>query len=270
MTMRGPSAEARAKVADRLTERLREVGSRKAAEVGSDLFAAATVVRGEARVRRALTDVSVGGEAKSALTHALFDGKVDEISVDVLATAAAQRWTATIDLADTLEVVGVEALVRSADDAGRVADELFSVQRLLEANPDLRRALGDPARDTNDKQALLRGLLENRTMASTLRLVELAVTSQNRTIAMAMAEYERIAAAIDGSRVATVRSARQLSEREQTRLTDALRRQYSSAVHLNLVVDPELVGGLRVEIGDDVIDGSVASRIDGAKRALVG
>jgi F-type H+-transporting ATPase subunit delta len=166
--------------------------------------------------------------------------------------------------------MGVEALIRSAEDARRVADELFAVQRLLESSSDLRRALDDPARSTEDKQALLRKLLENRVIASTLRLAELAVTSQNRTVAIALAEYERIAAAVDGSRVATVRSARQLSEREQTRLTDALRKQYSSTVHLNLVVDPELVGGLRVEIGDDVIDGSVASRIDGAKRALVG
>ncbi len=270
MTMRGPSAEARATVTRRLTECLQEVGSRKAAQVGSELFAVATVVRAEPRLRRALTDVSASGEAKSGLAHALFDGKIDEMSVELIATAATQRWTATIDLADTLELVGVEALIRSADDARRVADELFSVQLLLEENPDLRRALADPARDTGDKQALLRGLLENRTLSSTLRLVELAVTSQNRTIAMALAEYERIAAAVDGSRVATVRSARRLSESEQSRLTDALRRQYSRDVHLNLVIEPELVGGLRVEIGDDVIDGTVASRLDGAKRALVG
>jgi F-type H+-transporting ATPase subunit delta len=270
MTMRGPSAEAREKVADRLAECLREVDSGKAAQVGSELFGAATVVRGEPRLRRALTDVSVAGQARSALARGLFDGKVDEVSVDLLATAAAQRWTATRDLADTLEVLGVEALVRSADDAGRVADELFAVLRMLEANPELRRALGERARDTQDKQALLRGLLEDRTTAQTLRLVELAVTSQNRTIAMALAEYERIAAAVDGSRVATVRSARQLSEREQSRLTDALTKHYSSAVHLDLVIDPELIGGLRVEIGDDVIDGSVASRLDGARRALVG
>jgi F-type H+-transporting ATPase subunit delta len=270
MSLRGPSADSRAKVADRLTEGLREGDSAKAAQVGSELFAVANVVRDEPRLRRALTDVSMDGEAKSALAHALFDGKADEVSVDLLAIAAAQRWTATVDLPDTLEVLGVEALVRAADDAGTVADELFAVERLLEANAELRQAMADPARTTQDKQGLLRDLLENRLMAPTLRLVELAVTSQNRTIGLALAEYERIAAAVNGSRVATVRSARQLSEREETRLTAALRKQYSSAVHLNLVVDPELVGGLRVEIGDDVIDGTVAGRVDDARRRLAG
>jgi F-type H+-transporting ATPase subunit delta len=268
--MRGPSAEARARVAARLTERLGGAASSDAAQVGGELFAVATIVREEPRLRRVLTDVSVDDQAKSALAHGLFDGKVDETTVDVLTTAAAQRWTATHDLADTLELLGVDALVRASDDARRVADELFAVQRLLEANPELRRALGDPARGSEDKQALLHGLLQNRMMAATLRLVELAVTSQNRTIAMALAEYEQIAAGVDGTRVATVRSARGLSEREQTRLTEALRKQYSSAVHLNLVVDPELVGGLRVEIGDDVIDGTVVGRIDDARRRLAG
>jgi F-type H+-transporting ATPase subunit delta len=268
--MRGPSAEARVRVAARLAQRLAEVDSSKAAQVGSDLFAAATVVRREPRLRRALTDVSVEGRAKAALVHAVFDGKVDEVSVDLVAAAAEQRWTATTDLPDTLEVMGVDALVRSAGDARRVADELFAVQRLLGSNSELRRAVGDPARSTQDKQALLRGLLEGRTSPSTSRLVELAVTSRHRTIELALAEYEQVAAAVDKSRVATVRSARRLTEQEQSRLTEALGRQYSSAVHLNLVVDPRLVGGLRVEIGDDVIDGSVASRIDGAKRALVG
>ncbi len=41
-------------------------------------------------------------------------------------------------------------------------------------------------------------------------------------------------------------------------------------MHLNLVVDPTIIGGMRVEIGDDVIDGTVSSKLDEARRRLAG
>lgn len=270
MNLRGPSTEAHARLGDRLLSDVGHVEPQKAADVGDQLLALAGVVRREPRLRRAFTDVSAEPEAKSRLAANLFGSKLDDVTLGLLSTAVEQRWTATSDLADSLEDVGVEALVRSAGDAGRVADELFSVERLLVEAHDLRNALTDPSRSTSDKQQLLRSLLENRVLASTGRLVEQAVASGHRTVSLALAEYQRVAARVDKGRVATVRSARPLADSEQRRLEDALRRQYSSAVHLNLVVEPALVGGMRVEIGDDVIDGSVLTKLDDAKRALVG
>lgn len=270
MNLRGPSAEARSRLEDRLVDDLGEVGSRKAAEVGEQLLALADLIRHEPRLRRAFTDVSAEPEAKAQLARALFDGKVDPLTLGLFSAAVEQRWTATADLPDSLEDVGVETLVRSSGDAGRVADELFSVERLLVEEHGLRNVLADPSRSSADKQGLLRSLLEKRVLVSTERLVEQAVSGGHRTISLALAEYQKVAARVDKGQVATVRSARALDDSEQRRLEEALRKQYSSAVHLNLVVDPDLVGGVRVEIGDDVIDGSVSNRLDDAKRALVG
>ena len=64
--------------------------------------------------------------------------------------------------------------------------------------------------------------------------------------------------------------ARALSASDQERLAAALTRQYGRPVHLNIVIDPEVLGGLRVEIGDDVIDGTVVSRLDDARRKIAG
>ena len=269
-SLRGPSADAAQRLESQLSDAIGSVGARKTAEIGQDLLGLADVVRREPRLRRVVTDISLDDSAKAELVRSLFGGKVADESAEILATGAAQRWTSPGDLADSLELLGVQTTVRSADDPGRVADELFSVSRALTENPELRNALGDPARTAEDKRALLGGILENRVLASTLRLVEQAVAGTHRTVALAVAEYQKVAASVQGERVATVRSARPLDEGDQNRLRTALGRQYGRDIHLNLVVQPELIGGMRVEIGDDVIDGSVASRLDDARRKLAG
>ena len=87
---------------------------------------------------------------------------------------------------------------------------------------------------------------------------------------MALEAYEKVAAAVHSQRVARCTSRRSSATSEQTRLQQALSRQYGREVHVNVVVEPGLLGGMRVEIGEDVIDGTVAARLDDARRRLAG
>ncbi len=270
ISLRGSSAEALTLLRDQLTEAIGRVGSRKTAEVGDDLLGLADVLRSEVALRRTVTDVSVDGEAKQSFVRGLFEGQVDPISVDLLAAAVAQRWTATRDLPDTLEHLGVDTVVRSADDAARVAEELFEVGRLLADHRDLRDTLADPARTAQDKGDLLEGLLAGKTLSSTARLVRQALKGSYRTAGAALEAYQKVAAGVHGESVAQVRVAEELPVADRERLQAALARQYGRPVHLNVVIDPDVIGGIRVEIGDDVIDGTVASRLDDARRRLAG
>jgi F-type H+-transporting ATPase subunit delta len=193
------------------------------------------------------------------------------VSLDVVGAAFGRRWTAARDLADTLEHLGEVAVVRSAgEDSGRLADELFLVSRTVNDSAELRDALSDPARSADDKQTLVRSLLDGKALPATVALVEQALEGTYRTVGVALANYQEVAADVHGERVATVRVAHPLSDADRQRLTDALSRQYDRAVHLNVVVDPEVIGGIRVEIGNHVIDGTVASRLDDARRRLAG
>jgi F-type H+-transporting ATPase subunit delta len=220
-----------------------------------------------------LTDVSVGSDAKSGLVRQVFAGSLSEPGLDLAAEAAAQRWAAVRDLADTLERLAVVAVVRGAESDGEadaVEEQLFTVQRLVADNPGLRDALGDPSRAVEDKQQLLRSLLEGRAARGTIQLVEQAVTGSHRTVGLAIEAYQRLAATERERLVALVRVARPLSGTESERLKAALTREYSRQVDLNVLVDPDVLGGVRVEVGDDVIDGTVSSRLDAARRKLAG
>lgn len=242
-----------------------------AQRVGAGLFALASVLRAEPSLRRVATDVSVSGDAKAGLVRDIFGGKADQAAVDLLARAVDHRWTATRDLADALEHLGVVATVRSAgDQVDRLAGELFSFGQVVNDSPELRDALSDRARGTEDKRTLVRSLLEGKALPATVALVEQALAGSHRTVGVALGEYQEVAAEVHGQRVATVHVAHPLSDEDRRRLTDALSRQYEREVHLNVVVDPAVIGGIRVEIGHDVIDGTVSSRLDDARRKLAG
>ncbi|WP_110182580.1 F0F1 ATP synthase subunit delta [Nocardioides solisilvae] len=269
MSFRGASAEAYASLTGALSSAL--AGAANADQVGHDLFGVAEVLRSEPGLRRVATDVSVDRSAKSGLVRQLFSGKLSDAALRLTEAAVGHRWTQPRDLPLVLEELGVRAVVQSAgSDSGRLADELFSLSEVLGANPELRDALSDPARSTADKRALLRGLLEGRALPATVTLAEQALSGTHRTVVVALDTYQSLAASIHGQKVATVRVAQPLAPADQERLAAALRRQYDREIHLNVVVDPEVIGGIRVEIGDDVIDGTVASKLDDARRALAG
>lgn len=268
-SLRGSSAQALQDLGDQL-----ESGSPapEDAATGQDLFGIAALLRSEPALRRTVTDVSASGQAKSALVHSVLDGKVSAQAVDLTAAAVTKRWISTRDLADTLEHLGVVAVVRSAGhhEAGRLSDELFLVASSVEDSSELQIALSDPLRNSADKARLLRDLLAGRTLPATLMLAEQALSGSYRNFTAAMEAYQKVAAATNGENVALVTVARPLAPADQERLQRALSAQYDRPVHLNVEVDPEVIGGVRVEIGDDVIDGTVVARLDEARRRLVG
>ncbi len=263
--MRGASADAYAAAADVLSS-TGDLG-----RVGQDLFGTADLLRSEPGLRRVATDVSLRGEAKADLLRGVLGDKVSSAALDVIAAAVAQRWSSGRDLSDALEQLGVVATVRSTGgDASRLEDEVFAVGRLVQANPELRDALSDPARSRADKAGLVKGLLGDKVLPATVALVQQSLSGSHRTVAVALAAYQKVAAEVRGEGVATVRVARPLGDADRERLAGALARTYGRDVHLNVIVDPDVLGGIRVEIGDDVIDGTVSSRLDDAGRRLAG
>jgi len=239
------------------------------AKTGEELFGVARILRSDAALRRVLTDSSIDPEARTGVAESVFGSAVPDRTMKVLADAATRRWTASGDLPDVLERLAVISTVRSAGkDGAKVGDELFAVRRVINGNPELRSALSDQTRSVEDRSALLGGLLDGKTLPATALLVREAISGGQGNISAVLERYLELGAEALGETVATVHSARELTSSEKERLLAALKKQYGGNVQLHVVVDPSLVGGMRVQIGDDVIDGTVSGRLDEAGRKL--
>ncbi len=270
MSFRGASADAVADLVERLGALVGDAPD-QAAVTADGLFSLSRTLRTEGALRRFATDPSMPAEAKTGLMSQVFGEQVDEHSQNLLGEAVSRRWTSARDLPEALEHLSVVAAVRSAGtETGRLSDELFGVAQAVKDDHGLRDALSDPTRSVADKEALVRDLLGERSLGATVALTVQALAGTYRTVGSALAAYQKVAADVHGEGVATVHVARALSEDETRRLEQALERQYDRPVHLNMVVDPDVLGGVRVEIGDEVIDGTVASRLADARRLLAG
>ncbi len=269
--LRGSSAESFARLSAQQAKAIE--GGADANRLADQDFAAVELFRSQAHFRRAATDPTANFDARSAMLREVFSRHFDEAGTELLAAAGGLRWTSSRDLVETFEKLGVIATARAADTAGegdRLEGEMFYVGQVIAENPPLREALTDRARSVADKQQLLRDLLHGRACAGTVKLAEQAAHGYHQTVRQAFDDYARIATESRGRKVAVVRVARPLSEPDQKRLGEVLARTYDSPVHLNIVVDPEILGGIEVQVGDEVIDGTVASRLGDAGRQLAG
>ena len=241
-------------------------------QLSDELFAVVGVLAGNYGLRRSLSDPSVAPAAKSRVTESLLSGKVADITLEVVKDAVGVAWSQPRDLVDGVEILAAEAALIAAENDGtldEVEDELFRFSRILSAEPQLRAALADVGLPAGTKRELLERLLSGKATDVTIRLLaQVVIAPRGRTIERAIADVSELAAGRRDRLIARVTSAVQLSDQEQQDLSAALARVFGRELYLQLVVDPSLVGGLTVRVGDEVIDASVARQLDEARRRL--
>jgi F-type H+-transporting ATPase subunit delta len=242
--------------------------------LSEDLFAVVTLFADQASLRRAISDPALETDAKVGLADRLLTGKIGDGALDLVRQTARSRWSEPRDVVDALEAVAVEAALSQAEQDNQldeVEDQLFRFERIVDGQPQLRAALTNRNLPADRKQALLHRLLDGKVAPVTLALVERAVLSpRGRTLERVLEEFLSLAAHRRSRMVARVTSAVPLSDDQQARLADSLAREFGGEVRLQVVVDPSILGGLTIRVGDEVIDASVARQLDTAHRKLTG
>ncbi|CAN5896094.1 hypothetical protein BH23ACT5_BH23ACT5_07590 [soil metagenome] len=164
---------------------------------------------------------------------------------------------------------GIVEIARAEGVLARVESELYELGRQIDSSPELRSTLTDPQLPLERKRAVISDLLSGRASSLTLGLTEFLLGqdlgSELGALASALAEQ---AAASRNRQVAEIRSAVPLDEDTLTRLTEALSRTTGKTLEVRSVVDPSVVGGIIARVGDTVIDGSVAAKLESLRQAL--
>jgi F-type H+-transporting ATPase subunit delta len=271
--MQGASRTALAAATERYEERVASLpDGAGSAEVSDGLYAAAALLDREPSLRRALTDPASTPGTRRQLVERLLGGQLPPLPVQVLQDVVEQAWATPTDLRDAVEQLAAIAALRAAEGSGElddVEDELFRFARLLEREPALRAALTDPGLPAERKTALVRDLLGGKARDTTVRLVEVSVNRRRtRSLEDALEDLSELAARRRERYVAHVRAAVPLDRTQEQRLRSALARIYGREVELQMDVDPSVVGGVQVRIGDEVLDGTVTRRLESARRGL--
>ncbi len=241
-------------------------------EVSAGLYSVADLLDREPSLRRAFTDPASSPESRRGLAQALLGAQVAELPMRVFLELVSQRWSSPTDLREAVETVAATAALRAAEGDGTlddVEDELFRFARLLEREPALRGALTDPGLPAERKSALLDQLLRGRAQLVTARLIEISVLHpRGRSLEASLDWLSQLAAQRRQRYVASVRVARPLDADQEARLGASLARLYGREVQLQIDVDPSVLGGVEVRVGDEVLDGTVARRLETVRRRL--
>jgi F-type H+-transporting ATPase subunit delta len=261
---------------DAVVARFDELTSNVAADgltaVASDLTSFAKLLRSEAVLAKHFSEPADAGDGKAGLAETLLSGKVSDTALEVVKTAVSQRWSSEADLVFAVRHVARLALLVRAErnnETGEVEDELFRFGRVLDSESQLNLLLSDHTSPAEGRIGLLDGVLGETANPTTEALlnqtIELLAGERADVAARELAE---LAVARRGEVVAHVTAAAGFSDGQRTRLTEVLTRIYGHPVSLQLHLDPDVLGGLKIAVGEEVIDGSLSSRLTAAQTQL--
>lgn len=272
-TLGGSSRQSLLSMRAALDSKLKDLSHPAAIEFAADLFTVLTVLSSSVGVRRALTDNSRDASSKAELISNLFGKNIGGPAQALIASAASLRWSSPSELADAIEQLAVEAEASAAEknnELEKLEDQLFDFTRVLIANPDLRQALNTSADSDAGKVALLEAVVKSKYANSTINLLRrVVVLRRGRSIDSTLTTYSHYVSTRKDRLVAHIKSAIALSDAQRSKLVAALTKQMGKEVHVNIEIDPKVLGGISIRYADDVIDGTVFNRLAEAGRALV-
>ncbi|WP_143052803.1 F0F1 ATP synthase subunit delta [Propionibacterium cyclohexanicum] len=248
--------------------RLDALGDRAPARLSDalGLFAFADILRQFGALRRALCDPTLPAGQRGQLIATLVGSRLDASVLHFLQEAVALDWPSGLELASGLDRQAARIALRSAD-PGVVRTELNAVREAVASDEALRSAFGRPGDPGDSRGQLVRALIGGRAGEVSVALATRAARGGSAML-HELDGYLELSSQVQGHRLARATVARRLPADQAQRLAEQLSRIFGAPVDVVEHVDPQVLGGVRVQVGDDVIDGTVRTAVDQAARAL--
>jgi len=274
LLLKGASRQSLAVTGSALEKLISAVDAATAAKISADLFAMVKVLDSSSAVRRALTDYARDESAKSTLGKDIFKGLGSVKALEIFSKMAGLRWSSPRDFGNVLEFLGVQALVASAEKSGSLADlesEIFAVSETIAKSPELRAFFAVRNVVSAPKSELLTSLLSGKVTQATLDLTSYLVDHpRGRNVEAGLNDFAAAIAQIKDRQIAHVVSATALSAEQISRLAKSLTKTFGREIKVNASVKQEVVGGMSIRVADELIDGTLLTRISQADRLLAG
>ena len=272
--LKGASRQSLAVTRSALEKLISAVDAATAAQISADLFAMVKVLDASSAVRRALTDYARDESAKSTLGKDIFKGFGSAQALEIFSKMAGLRWSSPRDFGNVLEFLGVQALVASAEKDGSLANlesEIFAISEVIAKSPELRAFLAVRNVVSAPKSELLTSLLSGKVTRATLDLTSYLVDHpRGRNVEAGLSEFASAIAEIKDRQIAHVVSATALNGEQISRLAKSLTKIFGREIKVTASVKQEVVGGMSIRVADELIDGTLLTRISQADRLLAG
>jgi F-type H+-transporting ATPase subunit delta len=250
-------------------------------QLAKELFGILGMVDSSAGLRRALTDPSRNGDEKSALVKQLVGGKVSADAADIAGGLASSRWANARDIGDALETLAATVVISVAENKSAVSasgitgleeleNDLFSFNQAVASSHEVQRALSEPQASAAAKATLAERLVPGVSEEAKVLITQAVTQPRGIKPTRLVGRFAELAAKRQQRWIATVSVTRPLTQTQLARLQAGLNALYGRELKVNVNVDPALIGGIRVQVGDEVLDASVITRLSELQRQLAG
>ena len=272
--MKAASREAQTKVSEQLDQLIQGAGDTVAValQLGTELFLTVDQLDAERALRIAVADNSLDAAQRRGIINDVFGAKVAEPTAQILAAAASEEWSNPREFRAGLINLGRRALMKGAEAQGQleqVENELYQLSTLLEKERKLTQLLSDRTATAAQKRGLLANVIYGKVTTVTEALALQVIGRPEHHPVDDLAALAADVAALRGKAVARVVTAQALSEAQRDALAQKLENTYGREMAIHSEVDPSLLGGLTIRVGDELIDGSTRGKLNRMRTDLL-